>query len=107
MDPFWASLFEHLKHCGRSATLFILALAGLWFFLAVVIYAANLHEYLLPELPGIVLLAAAWEGVVNRRARARRRGRLHYSPLSRDELCVARSKLKKDRSRTNSLWVLL
>jgi hypothetical protein len=60
MDPFWASLFEHLKHCGRSATLFILALAGLWFFLAVVIYAANLHEYLLPVLPGIVLLAAAW-----------------------------------------------
>ena len=109
MGPFWTSLFEHLRHCGRSATLFILTLAALFIllFLAAIIYASQLHKYLLPVLPGIVLLALAWVGRVIRRARARRRERLNRSPLSRDELRVARSKLLKDRNRVNNLWVLL
>ena len=109
MGPFWNSLFEHLKHCGRSATLFLLTLAGLFILLLLVsiIYAAQLHKYLLPALPVIVVLAVVWVGGVIRRARARHRERLHYSPLSRDELRVARSKLVKDRNRMNNLWVLL
>lgn len=109
MSPFWIGLFEHLKHCGRSATLFILTLAGLFIllFLAAILYEAQLHKYLLPVLPVIVLLAIARVAVVIRRARARRRERLPSSPLSRDELRVARSKLMKDRNRANSLWVLL
>ena len=104
MGPFWSSLFDHLKHCGRNATLFILTLAGLLVLtaLAAVICDTHLHKYLLPVLPGVILLAAAWVGVAIRRARARRRERLHRSPLSRDELRVARSKLMKDRKAKSS-----
>ncbi len=109
MGPFWGSLFEHLKHCGRSAMLFILALGGLLVLtsLAAVICVTQLHKYLLPVLPGVVLLAVAWVGVVIHRARARRRDRLPRSPLSRDELRVARSKLMKHANRVSHLWVLL
>jgi len=109
MGPFWSSLFDHLKHCGRNATLFIFTLGGLLALtvLAAIICDTQLHKYLLPALPGIILLALAWVGLVIRRARARRRQRLERSPLSRDELRVARSKLMNDRNRTNRLWVLL
>jgi hypothetical protein len=100
MSPFWGSLFEHLMHCGRSATLFLLTLAGLFILLclAAILLSTEIYKYFLPALPVIVLLAIAWVTVVIRRARARRRERLHWSPLSRDELRVARSKLMKDRN---------
>jgi hypothetical protein len=109
MGLFWSSLFEHLKHCGRNATLFLLTLAVLLIllFLAAMIQATQLQEYLLPALAVILVLAVAWVGVGIRRARARRSERMPSSPLSRDELRVARSKLVKDRNRVNSLWVLL
>jgi hypothetical protein len=109
MGPFWSSLFEHLKDCGRNATLFILTLGGLLVLLCLVaiICSTELHKYLLPGLPAIGVLALAWVGVVIRRARARRRQRLERSPLSRDELRVARSKLMKDVNRVSHLWVLL
>ena len=109
MGSFWTSLFEHLKHCGRSGTLFIFALAGLACLaaLAVIICVTELYKYLLPMLPVIALVAAAWVGMTIHRARGRRRERLHRSPLSRDELRVARSKLVKDANRVSHLWVLL
>lgn len=99
MGPFWTSLFEHLKHCGRSATLFILTLAALCIliFLAAILYAAHLHKYLLPALPVIVVLSVAWVGVFVRRARVRRREGLLRSPMSDDELRAARSKLLTPR----------
>ena len=98
MGPFWSSLFEHLKHCGRGGTVFMLTLAGLVVLAALgaIICNTQLYKYLLPVLPGIILLGVAWVVVAIRRARAQRRERLHHSPLSRDELRVARSKLMKD-----------
>ena len=109
MGPFWTSLFEHLKRCGRSGTLFLFALAGLVVLAALVtvICTTELYKSLLPLLPVIGVIAIAWAGVAIRRARARRHERLHHSPLSRDELRVARSKLMKHANRVSHLWVLL
>ena len=109
MGPFWTNLFEHLKRCGRSGTLFIFALAGLVVLAALttILCTTELYKYLLPVLPVIGVPALAWAGVAIRRARARRRQRLERSPLSRDELRVARSKLVKDVNRVSHLWVLL
>ena len=103
MGPFWSSLFEHLKHCGRGGTVFMLTLAGLVVLaaLAAIVCATQLYNYLLPVLPVIAVVAFAWVAVAVRRARARRRERLHYSPLSRDELRVARSKLVKHANRVS------
>ncbi len=82
MGPFWSSLFEHLKDCGRNATLFILTLGGLLFLLVVlvIICSTGLHKYLLPGLPAIGVLALIWVGSAIRRARARRRQRLDRPP---------------------------
>jgi hypothetical protein len=109
MSPFWGSLFEQLKRCGRSASLFLVTLAVLFIVLclAAFILSTELYKYLKPALAVIAVLAFARLGVGIRRARARRRERLENSPLSRDELRVARSKLMKDRNRMSNLWVLL
>lgn len=65
--------------------------------------ATNFQEFVLPALPvaGIFLMAMGWRWI--RRARKRRRERLKYAALSRDELAKARSKLRnntKPASRT-------
>ncbi len=103
MGPFWGSLFDHLKDCGRSGSLFIFTIGGLLVLLGLagIICGLGLHKYLLPALPGILLLTLAWAGVAIRRARARRRQRLDHSPLSRDELRVARSKLVRHTNRVS------
>jgi hypothetical protein len=97
MSPFWSSLFEHLKGCGRNATLFMFALAGFLVFLllAAAVLEKGLHRYVAPALPWICLAVAILAWARMRRERARRRQRLPHSPLSRDELRVARSKLVK------------
>jgi len=100
MGPFWSSLFEQLRDCGRSASLFLITLGGLFVLLCLVAFlcSTELYKYLWPALPVILLYAAVWAVVRFRRARTRRRERLVPSPLSRDELRVARSKLKRDRN---------
>ena len=99
MSPFWSSLFGHLRDCGRNATLFVFALAGSLGVLvvAIVVCKSELLQFVSPVLPGLGLLAVAWVCVAIHRARVRRRERLHRSPLSDDELRVARSKLRKSR----------
>ena len=98
MSPFWTSFFVHLKDCGRSATIFMITLAGLFFFivLTVVICENHLQDYVIRALPAVGVFAVVWAGVTVRRARARRRERLGYPPLSYDELRKARSKLTKN-----------
>jgi len=97
MTPFWNSLFDHLKGCGRNATLFMFALAAFFglLILAAVVFTTEIRQYLLPALgiPGI--LALIWLSREIRRARVRRRERLQRGPLSDDELRVAREKLQK------------
>jgi hypothetical protein len=97
MNSCWASFCEQLKRCGRHGTLFIFTLAALVALSIVVgiVQATELGPYLLPLLTSVGLLAL-WRGVVLFR-RARHRERTKFSPLSCDELRVARSKLVKDR----------
>jgi hypothetical protein len=63
--------------------------------LAIIVCRSELLRFVLPVLPGLGLLAVAWVCVAIRRACVRRRERLLRSPLSDDELRVARLKLRK------------
>jgi len=100
MSPFWASLFDHLKDCGRNATIFIITLGCLFVLIVVVaiICANNLQQYLVRALPVLALLPLAWTWSAFRLARRRRHESNSRHPLSQDELRVARSKLTKVRS---------
>ena len=78
MNSFWGNLYDTFKD-RRYAALFLVALGAL-----------VLLPILLPVM-GLYALARAWSAFCL--ARANRRNKLRYSPLSRDELRKARSKL--------------
>jgi hypothetical protein len=78
MNSFWGNLYDTFKD-RRYATLFLIALGAL-----------ALLPILLPVM-GLYVLARGWSAFCL--ARANRRNQLRYSPLSRDELRKARSKL--------------
>lgn len=100
MNYFWGNVFEYFKE-RRYAAVFFGTLAGLVGAIALgallieLIYAYDMEGYLIYALPGLALLFSAWVGHGLARARARRRDRYKISPLSRDELTKARSKLLK------------
>jgi hypothetical protein len=100
MDFFWGNIFEYFKD-RRGAALFYATLLVLFIALIVgailyhVICAYHLQDKLLYFLPGGALILMAWIGSGIARARARRRNRYKSSPLSRDELIKARSKLTR------------
>jgi hypothetical protein len=100
MSPFWASLFDYLRYCGRNATLFIVTLIGIGglFILTVIIQVNGLQEYLIYVWPPLVIAGLIWLCMAIRRARARRRERLHRQPLSPDELRAALSKLRGNKN---------
>lgn len=100
MSPFWTSLFQYLKHCGRNATLFIIALAGIVVLSALVaiIQANELEQYLIYVLPPLAIGALIWVWVTLRRACRRRRERVTRQPLSANELRAALSKLRGDKN---------
>jgi cbb3-type cytochrome oxidase subunit 3 len=79
MNPYWSNLYDHFKD-RRYAALFLIALGGL-----------VLSPILLPAM-GLYFLGRGWSAF--RLARENRRNQLRYSPLSRDELLAARSKLR-------------
>jgi hypothetical protein len=83
VNPLWNNLYDSFKD-RRYAALFFIALGAL-----------ALSPILLPVM-GVYGLA--WGVSAFRLARANRRNKLRYSPLSRDELRVARSKLMKGQS---------
>lgn len=83
MNPFWNSLYDSFKD-RRYAALFLFALGVL-----------VLSPVLLPVMV-LYGLSRGWS--VIRLARENRRNKWRYSPLSRDELLVARSKLVKGQS---------
>jgi uncharacterized membrane protein len=84
MNPFWGNLYDTFKD-RRYGVLFLVSLGAL-----------VLSPILLPFM-GLYVLARGWSAFCL--ARANRRNKLRYSPLSRDELRVARSKLLNNRSR--------
>jgi hypothetical protein len=84
MNSFWGNLYDTFKD-RRYGVLFLVSLGAL-----------VLSPILLPFM-GLYVLARGWSAF--RLAQANRRNKLRYSPLSRDELRVARSKLLNNQSR--------
>lgn len=102
MNYFWGNVFEYFKE-RRYAAVFFGTLAGLVAALAagVVLYQIADAFELLPYWPDALaaiaswLLFMTWRGI--QRGRTERRNRYKISPLSRDELAKARSKLMRQR----------
>jgi hypothetical protein len=102
MDSFWCNVFGYFKE-RRAAAIFystfvILAvLAGVGFVLYQVVCAYDLQGYMgyAGAFAGLAFLV--WVARAFNAARARARWRYKSSPLSRDELNKARSKLLKAR----------
>lgn len=78
MNSFWGNLYDTFKD-RRYGVLFLVSLGAL-----------VLLPILLPVM-GLYVLARGWSAFCL--TRANRRNKLRYSPLSRDELRKARSKL--------------
>jgi hypothetical protein len=79
MNSFWNNLYDTFKD-RRYGMLFLVSLVAL-----------VLSPVLLPAM-GLYFLGRGWSAFCL--ARDDRRNKLRYSPLSRDELRVARSKLR-------------
>jgi hypothetical protein len=99
MNSFWDIQYDRFKD-RRYAALFwstlmalfgLLALGG---FLVALLFEFGMQEYFFEALPGIGILGLAWGFLKFRQARTRSREKLLHGPLSRDELRVARSKLR-------------
>ncbi|MGA2240682.1 MAG: hypothetical protein ABSH11_01395 [Verrucomicrobiota bacterium] len=99
MNSFWNNLYDNFKD-RRYGALFlstILAFFGLLIsgvIISAILREFGMQEYFLEALPGIGILGLAWAFLKFRRAQAERKKRLSHSPLSRDELRAARSKLR-------------
>lgn len=106
MDFFWSNAFEYFKDRRIAGIFFgtLLALGGLLIagIIAAQIFCAyNLQDYLKYIVPGaaavFALLFTVWIIRFRRRLRARRNDRYKISPMSRDELNKARSKLMTNK----------
>src|ERR1700742_2714310 len=103
MSPFWGSFYEHLKSCGRDATYFVLALAGLFIVLVATVIAnsMNLFQYADQILAVFAVVVVVRLCLMANKIRKRGQERFRPRPLSRDEMRVARSKLLKDKNMNN------
>jgi hypothetical protein len=100
MNYFWGNVFEYFKDRRVAAVFFgtLLVLGGLLIaglIVYQVICAYELQDYLVNLLLAGVLISLMKIGRRVARARAQRRVRYKISPMSRDELTKARSKLLK------------
>ena len=99
MNSFWGNLYDTFKD-RRYGTLFLSVLLFIFLgFLGLLKCGAIFGEpgsgkYFGDILAGIGLLALTWGFLTFRRAQARRWEKLRHPSLSRDELRVARSKLR-------------
>jgi len=102
MDFFWGNVFEYFKE-RRYAAVFFGTLSALIVTLVAgailyhVVGEFHLLEYWPYALPGVGLLLVALIWRAWRQARAQRLNQYKISPLSRDELTKARSKLTRIR----------
>lgn len=100
MNYFWGNVFDYFKE-RRSAGAFygiLMALLGLaigGFVLYQTLGPDNFRASLEYALPLVALILFLWTWRTLTRARARWRDRYKTSPLSRDELIKARSKLTR------------
>lgn len=93
LRPFWTTW-----RCRRNANLFLLSLAGFFASLIVIgiLIGTGSYRHLLPVLPVVAVYFAIWTARAYKRMRALRNARPECGPLSRDELCKARSKLVRN-----------
>jgi len=100
MNYFWGNVFDYFKDRRVAGVFFgTLMVLPVVLFIGAILFQAigaeNLKvalKYSIPIVAGLLLLWI-WRSIL--RARARRRDRYKISPLSRDELRKARSKLMK------------
>ena len=98
MNSFFENLYDSVKD-RRYGMLFFTTFLG---FLVLVVFGTMIFaiagangwgDFILPALPGIGIFIVVLGWRLIRRTRKRRRERLQYPPMSRDELRKARSKL--------------
>jgi uncharacterized membrane protein YqjE len=103
MNFFWDNVFDYFKE-RRYGAIFFGSLALVFGVFAVVtvlcqvLDAYALQDYLVYALPLVGGLFLLWIICGIRRLRGRRWDRYKSSPLSRDELSKARSKLRTNRT---------
>ena len=97
MNSFWASFFDQLRTCGRSATWFLVTLGLSFAFLLITAWALqNGHsDSIVAALVTAVVFFAILLAVSIRRAILWRRERCKLSKLSDDELTKARARLAR------------
>ncbi len=99
MSSFWDNQYDNFKD-RRYAALFWSTLMGLFGVLGLGAIIAGIlsefgkEEYIVEALPGLGILLLAWAFLRFRQAYVRDREKLPRRPLSRDELRIARSKLR-------------
>jgi len=103
MNFFWDNVFDYFKErrygaifFGSLAMFFVVFMLGTLSFQ--VFSAYQLEDYLVYAVPALAGLFLIWIICGIRRQRARRWDRYKFSPLSRDELAKARSKLRTARN---------
>jgi len=100
MNSIWSNLYDKCKD-RRYGVLFFISLGSVFgMFLAALIIAqivgsANLESYVFPTLPATGILVVVW--IVRTIRQSRRHDRYEILPLSRDEICKARSKLVRQK----------
>jgi hypothetical protein len=92
--PDWYDRFKDRRYGGIFWSTLLAIIAS--FALGGAIGLLNLQTYFLYLLSGIILLILACGFFAFRRAQAWRRKKLPRGPMSRDELRVARSKLRNE-----------
>lgn len=99
MSSFWDNQYDNFKD-RRYAALFWSTLMGLFGLLALgaliaaVLSGLGMPEYFWEALPGVGILVLTVAFLKMWQAQTRSREKLRHGPLSRDELRVARSKLR-------------
>lgn len=98
MSSFWNGLFDYLKNCGRSVTMFFVTLGVLVGALILwgIIVCFDLEQFLPWVLGAAAIAAICRVGLAVWRVWRGRAKNWRSSPLSSDEIRVARSKLLKD-----------
>jgi len=99
MSPFWGSFAEQFRGSGRNATMFVLLIIALTFGVALASFT-KFFQYADEFFAILAVFVVIRICIVCNRIRKQRDDESHCSPLSRDELRKARSKLV--RNKTNS-----
>ena len=97
MSPFWGSFAEQFRGSGRNATMFVLLVIALTFGVALASFT-HFFQYADEFFAILAIFIVIRICIACSRIRKQRDDQSHRSPLSRDELKKARSKLVRNKS---------